>query len=68
MAGWDRERERGERPKQAATEAHNQQHRLATATARLLRGSGYLPTAVVDEVELLLDAAEAIWASGRCVV
>ena len=42
--------------------------RLATATARLLRGSGYLPSAVVDEVELLLDAAEAIWASGRCVV
>lgn len=42
--------------------------RLAAQAARLLSGSGYLPAAAVDELEVQLDAAEAIWASGRCVV
>ena len=41
---------------------------LAAAAARLLDGSGYMPAAAVDEVEQQLDVAEAIWASGRCVV
>jgi hypothetical protein len=42
--------------------------RLAAQAARLLTGSGYLPAAAVDEVEVQLDAAEAIWTSGRCVI
>ena len=44
---------------------------LAAAAARAVRLTAarrYLPVAAVDEVELQLDAAAALWSSCRCVV
>jgi hypothetical protein len=42
--------------------------RIAGRAARLLGCAGYLPAAATQDLELQLDAAEAIWASSRCVV
>ena len=42
--------------------------RVAGRAARLLGSSGYLAAAAVDDLELQLDTAEAIWSSSRCVV
>jgi hypothetical protein len=47
--------------------------RLAAGAARLQGGAGpappgYIPRAAVDEMERLIDSAEALWGSMRCVV
>ena len=42
--------------------------RIAGRAARLVSVAGYLAAAAVDEVEVQLDAAEAIWRSSRCVI
>jgi hypothetical protein len=42
--------------------------RVAGRAARLLGGGGYIGAWALDEVEAQVDAAEALWRSGRCVV